>query len=357
MASIIKKKRKNNIYYYYVESKRIDGKPRIINQVYLGTADTVLAKAKISEIEAKKEPLFSIVLDFADVMLLYDIAMRLDVVGVINKHTRKRNQGVSIGEYALIAAINRALAPASKNSISGWYSQTALSRCLFIKESALTCQNFWNHMHISDEALSAINDELVKKIVDTYHIDTTRLIYDATNFYTFIDTMQESELAKRGHSKEKRNDLKIVGLSMMLTTDCNIPLLYDTYPGNKPDSKQFAIMLEKLKTRFEKLTGRKADITIAFDRGNNSIDNIDLLEDEVFPLYYVGGLRRDQCADLYRISNDFFVPLDGESFKAASAFRTERNVYDRDMTILIVYNQKLYDGQMQSITIKCKASQ
>ena len=350
MGSIIKKKRKYNTYYYYVESKRVDGKPRIVNQVYLGTADAVLNKYK--ETEEKIKPLYSVVLDFADVAVLYDLAMRLDIVGIINKHTKKRKQGTSVGEYALIASINRALSPTSKSCISNWYSKTILPKLLPVKENALTPQNFWNHMRISDEALNSINNEMVKKIIDTYDVDTTHLIYDATNFYTYIDTMQESELAKRGHCKHKRNDLKIVGLSMMITPDCNIPLLYDTYPGNRPDSKQFAFMLEKLKSQYEMLTNKKADITtIIFDRGNNSEYNIDSLEDEAFPLYYVGGLKRNQCVDLYAVSKDFFTPLSGDGFKSACAFRTMRKVYNRDMTIVVVFNKNLYDGQMQGIEI------
>ena len=112
MGSIIKKKRKYNTYYYYVESKRVGGKPRIVKQVYLGTADAVLTK--YNETEEKVKPLYSVVLDFADAAILYDLAMRLDIVGIINKHTNKRKQGASIGEYALIASINRALAPAQR---------------------------------------------------------------------------------------------------------------------------------------------------------------------------------------------------------------------------------------------------
>jgi transposase len=204
-------------------------------------------------------------------------------------------------------------------------------------------------MRVTDDVLSDIEDDLVKKIVDTYKIDTSHLIYDATNFYTYIDTIQESELARRGHSKEKRNDLKIVGLSMMITPDCNIPLLYDTYNGNTPDTKQFSVMLEKTKARYEKLTCQKADITIVFDRGNNSQDNIDMLESESFPLYYVGGLKQNQCADLFAYDKDHFIPLTGEHFKNTFAFRTTKNVFKRDMTVVAVYNQKLYDGQMLGI--------
>src|SRR5258707_14608458 len=39
MASLISKKKGNKLYYYVVESARVDGKPRIVQQTYLGTAD------------------------------------------------------------------------------------------------------------------------------------------------------------------------------------------------------------------------------------------------------------------------------------------------------------------------------
>jgi len=348
MPSIIKKKIKGNIYYYYAESKRVNGKPRYVNQKYLGKAETLLEK--INGLTAVKAPLYSIVLDFADAALLYDIALRLDIVNIINSHAGKRNQGASIGEYALIAAINRALSPSSKNSIAGWYKETVLSRLLPVKENLLIPQNYWNHMCISDDALTGIEDDFVKIIVEKYQIDTSHLIYDATNFYTYIDTASDSKLAKRGHNKEKRNDLKIVGLSMMITPECGIPLLYDTYPGNTPDSRQFAVMLEKLKARYEKLTRRSADVTVVFDRGNNSRDNIEILENEQFPLYYVGGLKRNQCSELFAADNSEYVPLNGDNFNGAKAFRTTKFVYKRNMTVVAVYNQNLYDGQLQGIS-------
>ena len=347
MGSIIKKKIKNNIYYYFVESARVNGKPRIVSQVYLGTAQAVFDK--LNDLTKQKQPLYSEISDFADVMLLYDIATRLDIIAIINKHATKRSQGITVGEYALIAALNRVIAPASKSCIASWYSGTVLPQILLINESALSPQNYWNHMRIADDTLNAIDEEMVVKIINTYNIDTSHLIYDATNFYTFIDTKQPSELAKRGRSKEKRNDLKIVGLSMMITPDCNIPLLYDTYPGNNPDSKQFTVMVNKLKTRFERLTSRPTDITVIFDRGNNSADNIIDLESEPLPLHYVGGLKRSQCADLYEVPNEHFIPLEGKCFNASTAYRTSRNVFDREMTIVVVFNPSLFAGQMQGV--------
>jgi hypothetical protein len=39
IASLVKKKKGNRLYYYLVESARVDRKPRIVHQAYLGTAE------------------------------------------------------------------------------------------------------------------------------------------------------------------------------------------------------------------------------------------------------------------------------------------------------------------------------
>src|SRR5680860_1177253 len=44
MHSIVGKKRGNQTYYYLVESARVDGKPRIVDQQYLGNAEEVMAR-------------------------------------------------------------------------------------------------------------------------------------------------------------------------------------------------------------------------------------------------------------------------------------------------------------------------
>ena len=46
MASRITKRKANQLYYYVVESARVDGKPRIVHQTYLGTAEKVAALVK-----------------------------------------------------------------------------------------------------------------------------------------------------------------------------------------------------------------------------------------------------------------------------------------------------------------------
>lgn len=95
MGSIIKKEIKNSIYYYYVESKRVDGKPRYVNQTYLGSAESLLEKFLDSSVPLQSRVLYSEVKEFGDVALLYDIAGRLDIVKLIDQVSSKRKQGVS----------------------------------------------------------------------------------------------------------------------------------------------------------------------------------------------------------------------------------------------------------------------
>lgn len=216
MGSIIKKKIKGKIYYYYVESKRINGKPKYVNQKYLGNAETLINKLAYMDTSLQERVLHSEVSEFGAVLLLYDIALRLNIVQIIDDIVSKRKQGVSTGEYILTAAINRAVAPSSTNGLQAWYSSTCLPSVTGIRSNAFTPQNFWNNTCIPEKSIDAMEDAILRKIVATYDIDTTHIIYDATNFFTYIDTMQECETAKRGHNKEKRNDLRIIGLSLMI---------------------------------------------------------------------------------------------------------------------------------------------
>ena len=72
LASIIKKKKKNQVYYYLAESARVNGKPRIVRQKYLGRAEQIAAAMEgTAELD---QPKFSIVLEFGAVIALYDLA-------------------------------------------------------------------------------------------------------------------------------------------------------------------------------------------------------------------------------------------------------------------------------------------
>jgi hypothetical protein len=54
-------KESHTLYYYVVESARVDGKPRIVHQTYLGTAESV---ARLVQDRTAPVPLAATTVDF-----------------------------------------------------------------------------------------------------------------------------------------------------------------------------------------------------------------------------------------------------------------------------------------------------
>ena len=351
MAYIIKKKVKGRIYYYLAESARVNGKPRIISRKYLGAAtsiaDAVLHKAKIPE------PVFSTVLDLGAVLALFNVAERLGIRKIIEYHVLKRDQGMPVSDSILLAAINRAVMPTSKNSFYGWFQKTVLGNCFKkANKTSLSSQGFWNNMsQLDQKTIRAIEDDITKTVVSRYKISTECLLFDNTNFFTYIDTDNPSTLAKRGHSKQKRTDLKIIGLSLMVSPDNNIPLFHETYPGNMNDAKRFSEVVSALKQRYRKLGVGDCVATLVFDRGNNSEDNVDdVLSDSPMSFHFVGGLKLNQCPELLNIPKSEFKALCGDTFKQSTAYRTKKTVFGREFTVVMTYNPELYKSQLRGVS-------
>jgi hypothetical protein len=94
-------------YLYLVESRRVNGRPRPVVVQYLGTADGLLQRLK----QPHGEPIRARLTQFGGVAALHDLAKQLRLVELIDEHAPKRHQGPSLGQYLLVAAINRCLAP------------------------------------------------------------------------------------------------------------------------------------------------------------------------------------------------------------------------------------------------------
>lgn len=229
MATIIKKTKKGRPYYYAVESKRVNGKPRIVWQKYLGTIATIIQRADEAKPQAPKE---TVIFEAGGVAALLRITQRLGLIDLIDEVVLKRQQGPSVGHYMVLAALNRALAPCSKVAIGNWYEQTILKRLWQFPKSDFSSQRFWNHMDmISEEAIDTLQERLVPRIQKEFGIDPRILLYDTTNFFTFLATTNDrSQLAQRGRSKAKRHDLRQVGLALLVTRDFQIPHLASNLP-------------------------------------------------------------------------------------------------------------------------------
>src|SRR6185437_2214543 len=140
-------------------------------------------------------------------------------------------------------------------------------------------------------------------MIDVFDLDTSSVALDMTNFATYIDTTNgRAPIAQRGKAKQKRTDLRLVGLGLVVTRSGGIPLVWHAYPGNRPDVTQFPTLIDHLAARFTQLTGTSTDddtgaagasMTVVFDAGQNSTANFEHLQ--AAGLHYVGSVPPSDC--------------------------------------------------------------
>jgi hypothetical protein len=112
MASLTKKIIRGRPYYYLRESQRVNGKPKIVSTIYLGPPQRLLDRL------LRPEPAQVALAEFGASAAVFTLAQALEVVATIDRHVPKRGrQGPSVGEYLLVAALNRCIAPCSKGQL------------------------------------------------------------------------------------------------------------------------------------------------------------------------------------------------------------------------------------------------
>ena len=68
-----------------------------------------------------------------------------------------------------------------------------------------------------------------------------------TNFATFIDTGNaKAPISQRGKAKQKRTDLRLVGLALGISRDGEVPVTAHAYPRDRPDVTQFSMVVDEL---------------------------------------------------------------------------------------------------------------
>jgi len=218
-----------------------------------------------------------------------------------------------------------------------------------LKAGQLTSQRFWDNMdRVPEEAIVGIERELSARVVKEFDLDLRCLFYDATNFFTFIDTFNtRSTLAQRGKSKEGRSSLRILGLALLVTGDFEVPLFHYLYPGNHNDPTSFRSVVHELTDRYRQLVGEAEDVTIIFDKGNNTEDTLEVIAEKY---HVVGSLVPTHHSDLLKIQRKRFRRLDPDVFPdEVSAHRTTKEVFGRTFTVLVTYNENLFDAQTKTI--------
>jgi transposase len=352
MATIQSKKSRGHKYWYIVESRRVNGKPRPIVLEYLGRPDDLFKR-----LQGLTEGLRLKSYSHGAIAALLDVAHKLDICPLINQYVKSprsymaekpiRNN-LTVGMTLLLAAIGRVCMPTSKRGWSNWAKTTTLAYLFRCSLSKIDSQHFWDLMDaLPIEAIPKIEKELLERIIKIYGLESDTLFFDTTNFFTYIDTTNfRCTIAQRGNNKQKRYDLRQVGLAMVVTREDMIPLFHLTYQGNMNDTKVFRTVTKKIKNRLKGLGLDVEKHTLIFDRGNNSKKNMAIVRD--LQLHYVGALTPYNHKELIDEAIDNFEELDvGDSI--IQVYRDKREIWQEERTVVVFISEKLKAGQIRGI--------
>jgi transposase len=257
-----------------------------------------------------------------------------------------------VGTYIALATLNRVVAPCSKLGFADWWATTAGDRWVRLATGATDHRRFWDAMDaISDAELVEIERRITQRMVTVFDVDLSGLVLDMTNFATYIDSGNDrAPIAQRGHAKQKRTDLRLVGLGLVVSTDGGIPLVSHAYAGNRPDVTQFPDLVNELVARFHTIAddaddSSGGDLTLVYDAGQDSAGNQQLITDS--PLHFVGSVPPSDHPDLLAISKRRYRSVDAERFPGLRAFETRAPIFGVDRRVVVTHSQNLHDKQVR----------
>jgi transposase len=360
MASIIAKKKAHKLYYYLVQSARVDGKPRITRQIYLGTAEKVAA---LVEGGAAPVPLDATDRQAGLPGALWLAAQSSGVLDLLQSIWPAPRSGPSTAHYLLLAAFHRICDPGPKTEVADWYRNTILESLWQFPPERFTSQAFWDcfdQIQLSplDEAapIDPAQDELDRAQLqllalwkEKQMVSPRLLSYDTTNFYTFVaSTNQRNQLAQRGHNKQGRHNLRQVGLSYVLDGSFGLSLCHHVYPGNVADVEEFSVALPRLLRMLDENHIPRDSVTLVFDKGPAGLENTLALEDS--GLGWISALPWNQAPAEFRQ-----MPL--EKFQLLSsdhpgilALSQKLLVHGRERLCVLKYSASCLSEQMHSLT-------
>jgi len=294
-----------------------------------------------------------------DVGALVWVAEQLDLVGHLDRVCGNvgAKGGPSVGELVLAVAIQRACAPGAKRQLAEFLNGS-VARVSCLPGAVFTGQAFHRvAQQVTDRQLEQAQVAIAKAAVARFELATDVLAFDTTNFDTHIATVTPGALARRGHAKSKRRDLRVVGLGVLVSETGHVPLLYRTYAGNGSDQGVLQACLEGLRELHEALDAgegrpQPAQRTLVRDGGFWS-PQLELELDVVgyhslisLPL----GHRAAEHALQMAARRGAMKPLSG-TLRHVRAARMRAPIGTVDRTLVVVESQELLQGQKRGIAI------
>lgn len=326
-------------YLYVIKNQRINGKMKRVIELCIGTADKIYDNM----VHENKTKVASF--SFGKTAALLHASEKLGFIDAIDEYTTRRNQqGLSVGQYLFLLINGRSEGFHSRSKIADWFSKSSL-RFIFTPEYPLSAQNCLNYMkRVSDDDVVRNIELAIAKRMVRLGYSPTKLIFDTSNFYTFIEDGET--LPKKGFCKHKRFDKNIVNLALSIT-DANMPFLSETHPGNDHEADYFVELFDNICKRLESLKIDSHGLTLVFDKGINSDTNIKHAVDK---MHILGSIPKSM-AGMYLSTplNEFEDLYETSKENKIKGKRFDNEIlYGKPFTVVVSYNEATYTRQKKT---------
>jgi transposase len=357
MASLVAKKKANQLYYYVVESARVDGKPRIVHQTYLGTAERVAALVKD---RTAPLPLSATAIDFGLPGALWLAARESGIFDMLESLWPQPRSGPSTAHYLLLAAIHRICRPGPKTEVADWYHRTILHSLWGFPPERFTSQEFWDcfdHIRATGATSLAPDDDdldraqlrLLALWKEKKLVSRRLLAYDTTNFYTWVaSTNTRNELAQRGHNKQGRHNLRQVSLSYVLDGENGLSLAHHVYPGNVADADELPAALARIVDLLDANQIPRDSVTLVLDKGSAALANT--LELGQAGVGWISALPWNQAPVGLRERDIEQLPALSSAQPGVRAAAEKAVVHGREYLCVVKYSASFAGEQLHSLT-------
>ena len=365
MAHFHIKRKKGRPYLYVREIARVHGKPKVVSQTYIGSPARVLSLATGQE----QGPIRLKVEEFGSLWLAQKINKDIDLCSIVDSviPPSDREKGPTIGEYFLYCIWNRMVEAVSKNKLANWYQRTAIQQIRPVDINELSSQRYWEKWNrVTEASLMKIAKAFFTRLWEIESPSSDCLLFDTTNYYTFMASHTESELARRGKNKASRHHLRQIGLGLLVARDSRLPLYYTAYPGNIHDSKQFEAIMDDMFGIVCGLHSTKERLTVVIDKGMNSEGNYAWI-DEHSRIHFVTTYSTYFAQELATTPLERFEPVDilknqrlveeGLPEERLLAYRSSGEYWGKKRAVVVTYNpatarKKNYTLQSKLETIR-----
>ena len=289
MASLIKKVKGGKPYYYIAVSKRVNGKPRIVHQTYLGSVDRI--RAVFSQ-KTAAEPVGATLLELGLPGALWQAAQDSGACAALDAVWTPPREGPALSHFLLLAAFHRICNPDPNTKVADWYERTVLPRLWDFPSADFSSRAFADRFDSievapapspgqpeTDDELFAAQDSLLQAFRDRRLVSQRVLAYNTTNFHARIASDNEPGTpTPRDHNEQERRHVRKVGLSYALDATHGLSLMHYVHPANVTVSNQLPEALDRIAGRLDRAGIPRDTVTLTIDEGSAAMANIVALE-------------------------------------------------------------------------------